>query len=129
MVAWFAELFYIFRLFVYHTKHQANPELCKVFEIMEHKLIYFIGHPAMLFTIIFGITMIFKNPSLWQEKWLHAKLGLVVLLMGYQFFSGFVRRKMAKRDFFLSEKACRIINEVPALLLIAIVFLVMLKPF
>lgn len=128
VVAWFAELFYIFRLFVYHVQQKDNREFCKVAEVMEYKLIYFIGHPAMALTILFGGWMIATNPALLTQKWLHAKLGFVFLLIGYQIFSGIVRRRFLKQDYFLSEKACRIINEVPTILLIVIVLLAILKP-
>jgi len=129
MVAWFAELFYIFRLFVYHVKFKEKPELCQVYEQMERKLIYFIGHPAMGLTLLTGILMIVKNPTLLYEKWLHFKFLGVALLMSYQFFSGITRRQFARRNFFLSENSCRMINEIPTVLLIVIVILVVAKPF
>ena len=129
VVAWFAELFYIFRLFVYHVKFREKPELCQAYEQMERKLIYMIGHPAMGFTLLTGIWMIVKNPALLQEKWLHFKFLGVVCLMAYQIFSGITRRQFVRRNFFLSEKTCRIVNEVPTFLLVLIVILVVVKPF
>ena len=128
MVAWFAGLFYIFRLFVYHVKHKDQTQITEAYTIMEKKLLYMISHPAMTLTIGFGIWMLVLNPALLQQSWLHAKLGAVLLLMGYQIFSGITFRKFRKGNYFLSEKACRWINEVPTLLLIVIVLLVILKP-
>lgn len=128
MVAWFAGLFYIFRLFVYHVKYKNEPKLCEVYSVMEYKLLYMIMHPAMTLTFIFGIWMLVLNPSLLQMHWLHAKLGLVLGLMAYQLFCGITRRRFAKGDFFLTEKQCRLINEIPTVLLIAIVILVIIRP-
>ncbi|MFO1519677.1 MAG: protoporphyrinogen oxidase HemJ [bacterium] len=128
MVAWFAGLFYVFRLFVYHVKFRDKPGMAEAYVLMERKLLYMIMHPSMLGTIAFGATLLYLNPDLLQMHWLHAKLGFVLLLMGYQFFAGATHRKFKKGNYFLSEKACRVINEVPALLLIAIVLLVVLKP-
>ena len=129
MVAWFAGLFYIFRLFVYHVKHRDNAELAGTYATMERKLLYIIMYPAMLLTIVFGTLLIVANPSVLRAPWFHAKLGCVALLIGYQVLAGITHKKFARGDFFLSEKACRIINEVPTILLIAIVILVVVKPF
>ncbi len=128
MVAWFAGLFYIFRLFVYHAKFQNKPELAEAYSLMERKLLYIIMHPAMLMTILFGILLITQNPSIFEARWFHLKLFCVLLLIGYQVFAGIVHKRFSSGDYFLSEKACRLINEVPTLLLIAIILLVILKP-
>lgn len=128
MVAWFAELFYIFRLFVYHVKFRERPGIHKAYEEMEYRLIYFIGHPAMGLTLIFGILLLVFRPDLLAMSWMLAKLAAVLFLMAYQIFAGSVRRKFKEGNYFLSEKACRIINEVPTVLLIVIILLVVLKP-
>jgi putative membrane protein len=129
MVAWFAGLFYIFRLFVYHAKFRDKPEMREAYTLMERKLLYMIMHPAMALTILFGFLLIVQNPSLLQAHWFHAKLLLVFLLVCYQVFCGITHKRFARGDFFLSEKQCRMINEVPTFLLIAIVILVVVKPF
>src|SRR3989338_3288778 len=121
VVAWFAALFYIFRLFVYHVKFKDKPDCAEAYTIMEYKLIYMISHPAMFSTIVFGVLMVLQNPLLLKQGWFHLKLLSMVFLFGYQFFAGYTRRKFAKGNYFLSEKACRIINEVPTILLIIIV--------
>jgi putative membrane protein len=128
MVAWFAGLFYIFRLFVYHVKFKEDPKMAEVDSTMEKKLLYMISHPAMGATLGFGIWMLVLNPDLLKQPWMHLKLSAVLLLMAYQFFSGITFRRFRKGHYFLSEKACRVINEVPSLLLIVIVLLVILKP-
>lgn len=128
MVAWFAGLFYIFRLFVYHAKFKDKPEMREVYTLMERKLLYIIMHPAMALTILFGFLLIVQNPPVLNATWFQAKLLLVLLLVCYQVFAGITHKRFAREDFFLSEKACRIINEVPTFLLIGIVILVVVKP-
>lgn len=129
MVAWFAGLFYIFRLFVYHVKFKDRVEMAEAYSLMEKKLLYTIMHPAMLLTLGFGITLIILNPTLLKAPWLHFKLVGVALLIAYQIFAGIVHKRFKNGKYILSEKACRLINEVPALLLIMIVLLVILKPW
>lgn len=128
MVCWFAELFYIFRLFVYHVQNKEKPEVTIIFEKMEYRLIYFIGHPSMVLTLLFGFWMLAQNPSLLEDSWIVFKLAFVGLLIGYQVFCGVTRRRFAEGHFFISEKTCRLINEVPTVLLIVIVLLAILKP-
>ena len=128
MVAWFAGLFYIFRLLVYHVKFKEKPELCEAYATMERKLIYMIMHPAMLLTILFGILLISLNPAVLRAPWFHIKLLLVIILIAYQVFAGITHKRFSRGDFFLSEKACRIINEVPTLVLIGVVIMAIVKP-
>jgi putative membrane protein len=128
LVAWFAGLFYIFRLFVYHAKFKDKKEMREAYTLMERKLLYIIMHPAMALTILFGFLLIVQNPAVLSAAWFHAKLLLVLFLVVYQVFAGITHKRFARGDFFLSEKACRIINEVPTLLLIGIVILVVVKP-
>jgi TIGR00701 family protein len=129
MVAWFAGLFYIFRLFVYHVKFRGEENIRRAYALMERKLLYFIMLPSMLLTLLLGALLISQNPYVLSASWFHAKLFAVLLLIGYQVFAGITQARFARGDFFLSEKACRIINEIPTLLLIAIVLLVVLKPW
>lgn len=128
MVAWFAGLFYIFRLFVYHVKFQFEPKLNEVYPIMEKKLLFIIMHPAMVLTMVLGGILLYLNPALLEQRWIHLKLGLVILLIAYQTFAVVTYRKFKAGNFFLSERACRLINEVPTFLLVAIVLLAILKP-
>ena len=128
LVAWFAGLFYIFRLFVYHAKFRDKPEMREAYTLMERKLLYIIMHPAMALTILFGFLLIFQNTVVLRAAWFHAKLFLVLFLVVYQVFAGITHKRFARGDFFLSEKACRVINEVPTLLLIGIVILAVVKP-
>ncbi|MDO8519905.1 MAG: CopD family protein, partial [Deltaproteobacteria bacterium] len=121
-------LFYIFRLFVYHVKYREKEELAKVYSVMEWKLIYMIMHPAFFLTFAFGFAMAIVRPGLLTEGWFGLKLLFVAVLSAYHFFCGHVHKRFARGDFFLSEKACRAINEVPTVLLIVIVILVIVRP-
>jgi putative membrane protein len=129
MVAWFAGLFYIFRLFVYHRNRCHSEEACELLGIMETKLLRYIVLPASIATICFGIWLLTLNPALLSRSWLWGKLLLVAALLGYQALAWHTRRMFSLGNFYLSERACRAINEVPTLLLIGIVFLAVLKPW
>jgi len=129
MVCWFAGLFYIFRLFVYHRMKAESAEACALLEVMERKLLNYITVPASIATLIFGLWLLALNPALLHGAWIWVKLCFVFVLFGYQDFSRVTRKRFAKRDFFLSEKACRMTNELPTLVLIAVVFLAVLKPW
>lgn len=128
MVAWFAGLFYIFRLFVYHIE-ATEESVKKTLETMEHKLLRIIMNPAMISTLIFGISMIVYNPALMKQGWLHAKLLLVFGLMGYHMYSAKVRKQLAAESCQLTSKQARLINEVPTLILFLVVGLAVIKPF
>ena len=128
MVAWFAGLFYIFRLFVYHAKFKEEQKLCEAYALMEKKLIFMIMNPAMILTIVFGLFLVKLNPYVMMAPWFHAKLSLVLILIGYHLFSFITYRRFSEKDFFLSEKTCRFINEIPTLVLIGVMILVVVKP-
>jgi putative membrane protein len=127
VVAWFAGLFYLPRLFVYHTDTLDDAGHQR-FALMERKL-YGLMTIAMIGTWIMGITMIVMVPGYLHLGWLHAKLTLVILLTGYQGFLKMHLRKFANKTNTKSARYWRFMNEVPALFLIAIVILVVVKPF
>lgn len=129
VICWFAGLFYLPRLFVYHA--QANDkESIERFKIMERKLYRGIMWPSMVFTIALGIAMIFYAPDYYlPQAWLHAKLALVTLLVIYHFFCGYYRQQFANDNNQKSHVFYRVFNELPVLLLVAIVILVVVKPF
>lgn len=129
MVAWFAGLFYIFRLFVYHVKFKDEAKLCEAYEVMEKKLIHIIMTPASVVTGFLGLWMLYLNPSLLKMHWMHAKLLGVVCLVLYHLYSIRIAKKFAKKDFILSEKACRMINEIPTLALFLVIIMVIVRPF
>jgi putative membrane protein len=127
MVAWFAGLFYMFRLFVYHTENADKPDAVAMLKVMELKLYKIITVPAMVLTFIFGISMIVLQPSLMQNGWMHAKLLLVILLAGYTGFIGATRRKYANDQIVYTSKQCRWLNEVPTIFLLVIIFLMVFR--
>ena len=130
MVAWFAVLFYMPRLFVYHAENADNKGFVEVVKVMERKIYYAIGVPSMWATIISGGTMIALNPGLFQSGgWLHAKLTLVAILIGYFFSMGHYYKKLLADDCNKSGKFFRFYNEAPTILLLLIVAMVIVKPF
>lgn len=129
MVAWFAGLFYMFRLFVYHVENKDKPDLIKIFTIMEYRLYRYITFPAMIFTVLMGICLLVIQKHWLHFGWIHVKLFLLFGLIGYTFYIDRVRKKFAKGEIYLTSRQCRIRNEYPTLFLIAIVLLAVLKPF
>ena len=130
MTAWMAGMFYLPRLYVYHTQAVIGSDSDKMLQTMERKLLRYIVNPAMVLTFVFGVAMVVDTPEWMKQGWLHAKIMLAFLGLGG--FHGFLAK--ARKDFergvnTRSEKFYRIINEVPTVLLIAIVLLVVLKPF
>jgi putative membrane protein len=129
MVAWFAGLFYIFRLFVYHVKHKDSSDIRALMPTMESKLLHIIMGPAALITIGTGLAIaIYHRPDYWHQSWLHWKLLMVLGLLGYHGFSEVTAARFKRGNFFLSEKQCRMINEIPTLLLFIVVYLVVFRP-
>ena len=129
VVAWFAGLFYLPRLYVYHTENQNKKTCTAMLEVMERRLYYAIMTPAMVASWGFGLMLVSLNPFWLEGGWLHAKITLVVLLTVYHFTLGHYRKRLLWGANTRSGRFFRMYNEVPTLLLIAIVFLVVLKPF
>lgn len=129
MVSWFAGLFYIVRLYIYHTEAQKKPEMERAilstqFIEMEKKLWWIITTPAMILTVIFGTWMLIANPGLLKMPWMHIKLAFVVLLLVYHFVCQKILFDVKKGIFKWKSNGLRIWNEVATLALVAIVFLV-----
>ena len=91
MVAWFAGMFYMFRLFVYHVENRDHPEVTALLKIMAARLYRYITTPAMIATFVFGIAMLVANPGYLKLGWVHLKLVLVLGLAGYHGFVGATR--------------------------------------
>ncbi|RYD94500.1 MAG: protoporphyrinogen oxidase HemJ [Sphingobacteriales bacterium] len=132
VVCWMAGLFYIVRLFIYHTEAQDKPEpartiLSEQFEVMERKLWNIIAIPSMLLVIAAGITMLIIRPFWLQQGWMHIKLTFVVLLVAYHYICQAKIKQMRNGVFKWSSTQLRIWNEVATIFLFAIVFLVVLK--
>jgi putative membrane protein len=127
VVAYFAGLFYLPRLFVYHATATDQVSLDR-FVIMERKL-YGITHIAAGLAVLFGILMVVTSPSLLQMHWLQVKLTLVALLIVYQAWCKKLLVAFREGRNTRSHKWYRVFNEVPALLLIGIAILAVVKPF
>ena len=127
VICWFASLFYLPRLFVYHA--MSEDEISKErFCVMERKLYRGIMTPSLILTIICGAWMIFQRPDYLDNVWMQLKLALVALLIVYHFICGVFVKKFANGTNTHSHRFFRWFNEVPVIFLIAIVILVVLKP-
>jgi putative membrane protein len=132
VVCWMAGLFYIVRLFIYHTEAQEKPEpdrsiLSAQFEVMERKLMNIITTPAMLLTIVAGIAMTIINPYWLHQGWLQVKLGFVAGLVIYHYICQKKMQQMRNGLYTWTSTQMRIWNEVATIFLFAIVFLAVLK--
>jgi putative membrane protein len=129
VVCWFAGLFYLPRLFVYHAETTDVPGRER-FKIMERKLYRGIMWPSLVLTVVFGAWILTLNwPFYRTQGWLHAKLGLVVLLVVYHLLCGHFLKKFREDRNTRSHVFFRVFNELPVLALIAIVILVVVRPF
>ena len=127
-VAWFAGLFYMFRLLVYQVENQKRPEVLEVLYPMAERLYRIISTPAMLATVVFGLAMLAVNLAYLSQAWLLAKLVLIGGLIVYHLYVGRVRKRFAAGDFYLTATQCRIRNEIPTFFLVGIVLLAVLRP-
>ena len=128
VITWFAALFYLPRLFVYHAIAEDTISQER-FKIMERKLYRGIMTPSAVVTVTLGIAMLVVNPAWLSMGWMHAKLLLVVLLLGYHHACGRLLKRFAEDDNRHSHKWYRWFNEAPTLVLVGIVLLVVIKPF
>lgn len=129
VVAWFAGLFYLPRLFVYHTEVKpSDADSYQRFCLMEKRLMT-LTTIAMIGTWVFGLWLLSQFPGYMKSGWLHAKLTLVLALSGYHGWLKTRVRAFAQECNTKTAKFYRIMNEVPALALVAVVILVVVKPF
>jgi putative membrane protein len=127
LVTWFAGLFYLPRLFVYHA--EAHDEISiERFILMERKLYYGIMMPGAFLTVFFGGYLLYLVPSYLHMGWLHIKLSLILLLIFYHLYLGHLRQSFKLRKNKHGHKFYRLLNEIPVLFLIAIVILAVVKP-
>ena len=129
VVSWLAGLLYLPRIFVYHVENKGTKEVTDIFEIMEKKLFYYIMRPAMIFTWIFGLALIYLNGiEIFSQLWMQIKFFLIILLSVYNDYLGKCLVSLKNNSNTRSSKFFRIINEVPTIILIFTVFLVIFKP-
>ena len=129
VISWVAGLLYLPRIFVYHAENNTEKNTSEIFKIMERRLMFYIMTPAMILSWFFGIFLILINEiSITLNLWVQTKLFLVVLLTIYHLFLGYYLRKFALDENKKSAKFFRIINEIPTILLILIIFVIIYKP-
>ena len=128
IISWMAGLLYLPRIFVYHAETK-NDDVKNTFKIMERRLFVYIMNPAMILSWLFGLILIHSiGIQSFSEFWLIAKIVLVILLTFYHFFLFNCLNKFSLDRNEHSSKYFRVINEVPTVLLIVIIFLVVFKP-
>ncbi len=127
LIAWFAGMFYIWRLFVYHAETDSE-HVRKTLAVMEHRLYRIIMVPASTATLLFGLATLSQVPALMQSAWIWVKLAFVAGLFALQFLANHYRKRLGAGERF-DSKRFRILNEVPTLILIAVVLLAVFKPF
>jgi putative membrane protein len=128
VIAWFAGLFYLPRLFVYHAGAAPGSELSETLKVMERRLLRLIMNPAMIVVWVTGPWLAWWQ-GVYTDRWFLAKFALVVLLTGFHHALALWRKAFAGGRNTRSERFYRIANEVPTVLLIGIVILVIVKPF
>ena len=129
VISWMAGLLYLPRIYVYHVENLEKKEATEIFEVMEKRLYFYIMRPAMILSWLFGIILIYiSGIDIFSQLWMHIKLGLVVLLTIYHEYLGICLKSLKLKTNTKTSKFFRIINEVPTIILIFIIFIVIFKP-
>ena len=129
VISWMAAIFYLPRLFVYHTKVAIDSEAHELFVVMEKKLLRIIMNPAMIATYIFGLMLAYIYGMEALGGWFHVKSTAVILLTVIHAMLSKWRREFEVGKNTRSESFYRILNEIPVLLMIISVIMVVVKPF
>ena len=128
VIAWMAGLFYLPRLFVYHSENRNAVEFVNIVKLQEYRLFAYIMRPAMLASIITGSMLIIANTAVFKSgMWIHIKLTLVALMLIFHIACGIFASKMQRESCELSPRFFRVFNEIPTLLMIGIVLCAVLK--
>lgn len=128
VIAWMAGLFYLPRLYVYHAQAAPGSSESETFKTMERKLLRIIMNPAMIAAWVLGLLMLWANPELMRQGWMHMKLTAVVLLTVFHMLAAGWRRGFAADSNTRSHRFYRVANEVPTVLMIVIVIMAVVKP-
>jgi|TARA_B100000003_G_scaffold185342_1_gene179588 putative membrane protein len=129
VISWMAGLLYLPRIFVYHVENKEKKEATDIFEVMERRLFIYIMRPAMILTWAFGIILVHHNGiEIFSQLWMQIKIVLVILLSAYNGYLGRCLSNLKNSTNTKSAKFFRIINEIPTVMLIIIVFLAIFKP-
>ena len=133
-VTWFAGLFYLVRMFVYHAETDQKPltlqeDWRKQFTLMQWRVYKIISTPAMVITWFFGLSMLLVNPTILDQTWIKIKLVLLVLMVIYHFYCRAIIVKQEKCEDSRNSFNYRLLNELPTLFLVAIVLLAVVRDF
>lgn len=128
IVTWFAALFYLPRLYVYHAMAEDEISLER-FKVMERKLYRGIMNPSAIVAVGLGLILLAMSPTWLTQGWMHVKLALVALLIAYHLYCGRILRTFAEDRNERSHKWYRVFNELPVLVLVPVVILAVVKPF
>ena len=128
VMSWMAGLLYLPRLFVYHAETTVGSVRAETFKVMERRLLKAIMNPAMIASFAFGIWMTVLAPGLLYEPWMHVKILCVLLMAGCHGVFSKMRRRLENDEPPRPPRAYRIWNEVPTVLMVAIVFMAVVKP-
>lgn len=126
---WMVGMFYLPRLYVYHADAEKGSDSDKMLQVMEHKLLRIIVNPAMVLTLIFGLSLASIPGIISHAGWFHAKSLLLILLFGFHGYLAKTRKTFSAGNNTKSARFYRILNEIPTLIFIAIVILAVIKPF
>lgn len=125
---WMAGLFYLPRIFVYHSQSNKNSSEYETFVVMERKLLKYIMNPSLVLTWIVGLGLLI-NQQAYNFLWMNLKFLCVILMSAFHMYCGNIRRSFENKTNLRSGKYFRIINEIPTVLFLTIVGLVVFKPF
>ena len=129
VISWMAGLLYLPRIFVYHAQNSSEKKTSEIFKTMERKLFFYIMTPAMILSWIFGVILIYSiGFQQIGQTWMVLKIVFVIILTLYHFYLGNILIQFKMDQNIHTHKFYRIINEIPTLLLILIVFVVVFKP-
>ena len=129
VISWMAGLLYLPRIFVYHAETVNNDDKKETFKLMEKRLFFYIMNPSMVLSWLFGVLLIHSiGIDSFGQLWFQLKLSMVLLLSSYHYFLFYCLKNFSINNSKYSPKFYRIINEIPTLLLIGIVFVVVFKP-
>ena len=129
VISWMVGLLYLPRIFVYHVENLEKKEATEIFKIMERRLYFYIMRPAMIATWLFGVILIYINGlDIFSQLWMNIKLALVIFLTIYHEYLGICLKSLKLKTNTKTPKFFRIINEVPTVILVFIIFIVIFKP-
>ena len=129
VVSWMVGLLYLPRIFVYHVENNEKKQATEIFEVMEKRLYFYIMRPAMILTWLFGIILVYLNGvEIFSQLWMQLKFVLVILLSIFHEYLGKCIYSLKNNTNLRSAKYFRIINEIPTIILIIVIFVVIFKP-